>query len=83
MSSLLGRMRILLQYTCFPRLSITAEQHWCHGVDVYLCISALAQRDGEAGDSGQEGYRDFQRSKQSFWDLQGVNLLEPEGSPCP
>lgn len=47
---LLGRTRILLQCTCFHRLSIMAEQHWCRGVNVYLCISTLEQRDGEAGD---------------------------------
>lgn len=26
------------------------------------------------------GYRELQCSKQSSWDLQGVHLLEPEGS---
>lgn len=50
MPGLLGRTRILLQCTCFHRLSIKAEQHWCRGMNVYLCVSALEQRDGEAGD---------------------------------
>lgn len=45
-SGLLGRVRIFFQDTCYRSLGVTAPV-WC---DVYLCVSALEQKDGEAGD---------------------------------
>lgn len=45
-SGLLGRVRIFFQDPCYRSLGVTAPV-WC---DVYLCVSALEQKDGEAGD---------------------------------
>lgn len=53
---------------------------WCERLPVHFYTWAERWRGWGLR---AEQYRELQCSGQSSWDLQGVNLLEPEGSPCP